>query len=168
MKDVSLESDRTFSYVSGHRQALQSVGETNLLTSYCICYHRILKRRSLLTCDDFIQAQRKKYQHKTILMTAVTIGAFLLSWSPYAVVSLLASIKGHHVLSSGEAEIPELLAKASVIYNPIIYTFMNDKFRHTLWGILSGNRGQVEPGDQTRNGTVTENGSVYPDQSTTF
>lgn len=29
------------------------------------------------------------------------------------------------MLTSGEAEIPELMAKASVIYNPIVYTIMH-------------------------------------------
>lgn len=98
-------------------------------------------------------------------MTGVTICAFLFSWSPYTFVSLAATIKGQHVLSPGEAEIPELLAKASVIYNPIIYTFMNDRFRLTLWEILSGNRGRVGPELRTRNGTATENDSTQADNS---
>lgn len=85
-------------------------------------------------------------------MTTATIVAFLLSWSPYAIVSLAAAIKGRHVLTGGEAEIPELMAKASVIYNPIVYTIMNERFRRTLWVILSGNRTGVEP-EGSRNAT---------------
>lgn len=121
--------------------------------------NRTLKRRPM-TGNAFLQAQRRKYQNKSILMTAVTIGAFLLSWSPYALVSLTATVKGHHVMTSGESEIPELMAKASVIYNPIIYTFINDKFRHTLWGILSGNRGIVLPRGRSGSEEPTEHGSV--------
>ena len=98
-------------------------------------------------------------------MTAVTIVAFLLSWSPYAFVSLVATIKGHHVLTPGEAEIPELLAKASVVYNPIIYTFMNNRFRLTLWEILSGNRGRIAPENRPRNVPATDNGSTKADYS---
>lgn len=120
---------------------------------------RTLKRRPM-TGNAFLQAQRRKYQNKSILMTAVTIGAFLLSWSPYAFVSLTATVKGHHVMTSGESEIPELMAKASVIYNPIIYTFINDKFRHTLWGILSGNRGIILPRGRSGSEEPTEHGSV--------
>lgn len=85
-------------------------------------------------------------------MTTAAILAFLLSWSPYCIVSFAATIKGSHVLSSGEAEVPELMAKASVIYNPIVYTLMNEGFRRTLWGIISGNNSVVEPGD-SRNAT---------------
>ena len=65
-------------------------------------------------------------------MTIMAITAFVLSWSPYCVVSLVATFKGGHVLTAGEAEIPELLAKASVVYNPFVYTAMNDRFRATL------------------------------------
>lgn len=85
-------------------------------------------------------------------MTTVTISAFLLSWSPYCIVSFSATIRGRHVLTSGEAEIPELMAKASVIYNPIVYTIMNERFRRTLWVIASGNGGHVVPGS-SRNRT---------------
>ena len=56
------------------------------------------------------------------------------------------------MLTSGEAEIPELMAKASVIYNPIVYTIMNERFRRTLWMIVSG-KGTVVVADGSRNGT---------------
>lgn len=69
-------------------------------------------------------------------MTAMSVIAFVLSWSPYCFVSLAAVWTGNHVIESGEAEIPELLAKASVIYNPIVYTVMNSRFRATLLRIL--------------------------------
>ena len=62
----------------------------------------------------------------------MAIAAFVLSWSPYCFVSIIATIRGTNTLTPGEAEIPDLLAKASVIYNPIVYTAMNDKFRASL------------------------------------
>ena len=69
-------------------------------------------------------------------MTTISVVAFVLSWSPYCFVSLAAIFTGNHVIQSGEAEIPELFAKASVIYNPIVYTIMNSRFRATLLHIL--------------------------------
>lgn len=56
------------------------------------------------------------------------------------------------MLTPGEAEIPELMAKASVVYNPIVYMIMNERFRRKLWVILSGNGGHVVPGS-SRNRT---------------
>ena len=70
-------------------------------------------------------------------MTVTAIIVFMLSWSPYCFVSIAAMFKGSHVLTSGEAEIPELLAKASVIYNPIVYVAMNDNFRASLVRMMS-------------------------------
>lgn len=72
-------------------------------------------------------------------MTSLSIAAFLISWLPYCLVSMAALINGRHVLSSGEAEIPELMAKTSVIYNPFVYAFTNGTYRASLWGLLAGN-----------------------------
>lgn len=69
-------------------------------------------------------------------MTTMSVIAFVLSWSPYCFVSLAAVFTRNHVIASGEAEVPELFAKASVIYNPVVYTIMNSRFRATLLRIL--------------------------------
>ena len=74
---------------------------------------------------------------KIVRMTMTAIIVFMLSWSPYCFVSIAAVFKGSHVFTSGEAEIPELMAKASVIYNPIVYVAMNDRFRASMWRIIS-------------------------------
>ena len=73
---------------------------------------------------------------KLVRTIAMAIAAFVLSWSPYCFVSIIATIRGTNTLSPGEAEVPDLLAKASVIYNPIVYTVMNDRFRATLLRII--------------------------------
>lgn len=74
---------------------------------------------------------------KVVRMTVTAIIVFVLSWSPYCFVSIAAVFKGSHVFNSGEAEIPELMAKASVIYNPIVYVAMNDRFRGSLTRLIS-------------------------------
>ena len=79
-----------------------------------------------------IRTTRRKHQIKLVRTIAMAIAAFVLSWSPYCFVSIIATIRSTNTLTPGEAEIPDLLAKASVIYNPIVYTAMNDKFRASL------------------------------------
>lgn len=74
---------------------------------------------------------------KLARLTAVSMAAFMLSWSPYCFVSLISIFKGDHLLSPGEAEVPELMAKASVITNPCVYTVMNRRFRKTLSALVS-------------------------------
>lgn len=98
-----------------------------------------LIRNVTLPGNAMIQASRRKSKMKLMRMTCVTIAAFLMSWSPYCLVSIAALIKGRHVLTSGEAEIPELLAKASVIYNPIVYAVMSGAYRASLWKMVTGN-----------------------------
>lgn len=115
------------------------VGFVFPLTTILICYYRIYRLVNANrpeSGDASIQASRKKSQMKLVRMIAMAVAAFVLSWAPYCFVSVIATIRGSTVLSPGEAEVPDLLAKASVIYNPIVYTIMNDRFRVTLWNIV--------------------------------
>ncbi|XP_022803919.1 rhodopsin, GQ-coupled-like [Stylophora pistillata] len=118
-----------------------------LITTFLTKTLRLLKRFPV-PFDPFILAQRRRYQQRTLLMITATMGAFLLSWSPYCIVSFAATIKGHHILTPGEAEIPELMAKASVVYNPIIYMIMNERFRRTLRRTITGNKTPIVAPDQ--------------------
>lgn len=96
-----------------------------------------LLRRDLVPQNIRIQLRRRQWQMKLLRLTAVAIAAFILSWSPYCFVSVLSVFRGDNVLSPGEAEVPGLMAKASVIYNPIVYIVMNRRFRMTLRTNLS-------------------------------
>ena len=93
---------------------------------------RFVRSKQPTSKNASIQASRRRSQMKLVRTIAMAIAAFVLSWSPYCLVSIIATIRGTSTLSPGEAEVPDLLAKASVIYNPIVYTVMNDRFRATL------------------------------------
>lgn len=99
-------------------------------------FNRIL-RQDFGPENNRIRLRRRQWQMKLARLTAIAVAAFMLSWSPYCFVSLVSIFKGNYLLSPGEAEVPELMAKASVIYNPFVYTFMNRRFRMTLWAIVS-------------------------------
>ncbi|EDO34909.1 predicted protein [Nematostella vectensis] len=66
----------------------------------------------------------------------------IFSWSPYCVVSVMAMVHRAPSLPRGLAEIPELMAKASVIYNPLVFTVMNIEFRRSLFQVMSNFRCQ--------------------------
>lgn len=105
------------------------------LSVVIFCYYRIynfIRTQQPSSENASIRTSRRKHQIKLVRMIAMAIAAFVLSWSPYCIVSIVATIRGANTLTPGEAEIPDLLAKASVIYNPIVYTAMNDKFRASL------------------------------------
>lgn len=102
-----------------------------------IIFCRLLRRELFTPENRDFRLRQKLYMTKVVRMTVTAIIVFMLSWSPYCFVSIAAVFKGSHVFNSGEAEIPELMAKASVIYNPIVYVAMNDRFRGTLSRLIS-------------------------------
>lgn len=95
-----------------------------------------LIHRAVVPSNAAVQIRHRQSQLKIVRMTTISVVAFVLSWSPFCFVSLAAIFTGNHVIQSGKAEIAELFAKASVIYNPIVYTIMNSRFRATLLHIL--------------------------------
>ncbi|KXJ27326.1 Melanopsin [Exaiptasia diaphana] len=107
-----------------------------ILISYYKIY-RALLLNSVLSRQKAILVRRRKSQVKVVRMIAASVLAFVLSWSPYCVVCLIAMIKHEYIISSGEAEIPELMAKASVIYNPFVYIAMNRDIRKTVKCLLN-------------------------------
>ena len=83
--------------------------------------------------------------------------AFFFSWSPYAAVSLAGTVLGHESITPTLSLIPELLAKASVVYNPVLYVLLNSKFRVTLLQVFSWSRVNV---------TYTDNLGIEQDATT--
>ena len=70
-----------------------------------------------------------EHQKRSTRMVALMISCFLIAWLPYALVSVTVMTGHKHVLSETATLVPQVLAKSSLIYNPIIYAFMNRKVR---------------------------------------
>nr|ASM47594.1 xenopsin [Leptochiton asellus] len=75
----------------------------------------------------------EKKMAKTIVYMA---SAFLISWTPYAVVSLWAAIGNPDDISPLAGTLPAILAKSSIIWNPIIYVATNKQFRHAFYEVV--------------------------------
>ncbi|XP_030227960.1 opsin 7, group member a isoform X2 [Gadus morhua] len=65
------------------------------------------------------------------LSVAVCIG-FLLAWSPYALVSMLATYGHVESLPPMAFAVPAVFAKSSTLYNPLIYLLLKPNYRHLL------------------------------------
>ena len=77
---------------------------------------------------------------------AVTMTAgFLLAWTPYAVVSVVAMFNASLASQDITASVPAYIAKSSACYNPIINLYMNKKLRGKLAGIFCCKMSQVHP-----------------------
>lgn len=77
--------------------------------------------------------QRRRLTHfdaaKTML---IIILAFILAWSPFAIVALIGQFGPKHVISPLAATIPSIFAKSSSAYNPIIYAFRDRLMRNSI------------------------------------
>jgi len=98
-------------------------------------YFRFISK-DMPSTSSVIHNSRRQIQLRITRVIIIQVVAFLISWSPYCAVSLAAMFKHSYVLKDGEAEIPALLAKSSVIYNPIIYTIFSKYFRGHLQTLL--------------------------------
>ncbi|XP_078357032.1 melanopsin-B-like [Oculina patagonica] len=72
-------------------------------------------------------------ERRMVLVFGVMTVAFLMAWTPYAVVSLISMIAGPDVISDVAASIPAYIAKSSACYNPIIYVFLYKRLRCQIY-----------------------------------
>ncbi|XP_010080821.1 PREDICTED: melanopsin-A-like [Pterocles gutturalis] len=78
------------------------------------------------------QYQRMKNEWKMAKIALIVILLYVISWSPYSVVALVAFAGYSHVLTPFMNSIPAVIAKASVIHNPIIYAIAHPKYRTAI------------------------------------
>ena len=69
---------------------------------------------------------------KLAKISIVIVTQFLLSWSPYAIVALLAQFGPIEWVTPYAAQLPVMFAKASAIHNPMIYSVSHPKFREAI------------------------------------
>ncbi|XP_076027101.1 melanopsin-A-like [Genypterus blacodes] len=82
--------------------------------------------------SNLIQQKTIRSEWKLAKIAFIVIVVYVLSWSPYACVTLI-SWSGHaNVLSPYSKTVPAVIAKASTIYNPFIYAIIHTKYRMTL------------------------------------
>ncbi|XP_062992158.1 melanopsin-like [Elgaria multicarinata webbii] len=73
-----------------------------------------------------------KSEWKLAKIAFVAIVVFVLSWSPYACVTLIAWAGYARTLTPYSKSVPAVIAKASAIYNPIIYAIIHPRYRRTI------------------------------------
>ncbi|XP_038152762.1 opsin 4xa [Cyprinodon tularosa] len=82
--------------------------------------------------STLIQQQSIRTEWKLAKIAFVVIIVFVLSWSPYACVTLTAWAGYAHILNPYSKAVPAVIAKASAIYNPFIYAITHSKYRDIL------------------------------------
>ncbi|NXX14304.1 OPN4 protein, partial [Podargus strigoides] len=77
-------------------------------------------------------SQSMKNEWKLAKIAFVVIIVFVLSWSPYACVTMIAWAGRGNTLTPYSKSVPAIIAKASAIYNPIIYAIIHPRYRKTI------------------------------------
>ncbi|XP_013409489.1 rhodopsin, GQ-coupled-like [Lingula anatina] len=83
-----------------------------------------------------MSSQRKKRisrsELKIVKMILVVLMIYIGAWTPYAVVSLMGIFGKANQLDRVTSTIPAMVAKASAIYNPLVYIHYHRRFRGEL------------------------------------
>ncbi|XP_053180910.1 opsin 4xb [Scomber japonicus] len=82
--------------------------------------------------STLIQQKSIRSEWKLAKIAFVVIVVYVLSWSPYACVTLISWAGHANILSPYSKAVPAIIAKASTIYNPFIYAIIHNKYRKTL------------------------------------
>lgn len=72
----------------------------------------------------------RKREYHILFMVLTTAACYLLCWTPYGVVAMMATFGPPDIISPVASVVPSLLAKSSTVINPIIYILMNKQVRH--------------------------------------
>ncbi|XP_029925723.1 visual pigment-like receptor peropsin [Myripristis murdjan] len=107
------------------------------------CYVSIINMvKNTLSADGYLTARQRKVERDVTRVSIVICTAFIMAWSPYAVVSMW-SAWGFHVPSTTSI-ITRLFAKSASFYNPLIYFGMSSKFRKDVSVLLPCSREKRE------------------------
>ncbi|KAA8592173.1 hypothetical protein FQN60_017628 [Etheostoma spectabile] len=98
-----------------------------------VCLKREVERLGTqVRKSTLIQHKSMKSEWKMAKISFVVIVVYVLSWSPYACVAMISWAGHANILSPYSKAVPAIIAKASAIYNPIIYAIIHNKYRTTL------------------------------------
>uniref|UniRef100_A0A3P9MBJ9 G-protein coupled receptors family 1 profile domain-containing protein n=1 Tax=Oryzias latipes TaxID=8090 RepID=A0A3P9MBJ9_ORYLA len=104
-----------------------------MLFSYVSIINTV-KSTNAMSAVGFLSARQRKMERDVTRISIVICTAFIMAWSPYAVVSMW-SAWGFHVPSITSI-MTRLFAKSASFYNPLIYFGMSSKFRKDISVLL--------------------------------
>ncbi|KAK4886684.1 hypothetical protein RN001_002955 [Aquatica leii] len=104
--------------------------------------------------------QVKGAEKRIAALIFIMIIAFVIAWSPYAIMALFIQFGNRNLITPSIAVIPALMAKSSICYNPIIYVALNTQFQHSWNQLFCRN---IETSVHSRSTTLHEDIQVGTD-----
>ncbi|XP_076016640.1 teleost multiple tissue opsin 2b [Genypterus blacodes] len=90
------------------------------------CYSRLLCVVKQVGKIRKTASRRREYH--ILFMVLTTVVCYMLCWTPYGVVAMMATFGPPGTISPVASVVPSLLAKSSTVINPLIYILMNKQF----------------------------------------
>ncbi|KAJ7987361.1 hypothetical protein DPEC_G00325680 [Dallia pectoralis] len=88
---------------------------------------KTVRCNNAMSPDVYLSSRQRKVERDITRVSIVICTAFIMAWSPYAVVSMWLAC-GNHVPRMTSI-FTRLFAKSASFYNPLIYVGMSSKFR---------------------------------------
>ncbi|XP_044033852.1 melanopsin-A-like isoform X2 [Siniperca chuatsi] len=110
-----------------------------IIFSYCCIFRAIRHTTRAIakikcegTKDSAKRFHKMKSEWKMAKIALIVILLYVISWAPYSCVALTAFAGYADKLTPYMNSVPAVIAKASAIYNPIIYAITHPKYRSAL------------------------------------
>nr|XP_057943056.1 pinopsin-like [Doryrhamphus excisus] len=98
----------------------------------------------------------ERREGRVLLLVVAMVTAYLLCWTPYAIVAMLSSFGRVRAVPPAAVLIPSLLAKSSTVLNPLVYITVNHQFSRCFW-YMTGCNTEAPPTAGRHNLPVSEN-----------
>ena len=97
----------------------------------------------------------KKQDIAMAKVAAGTISLFIISWLPYALVAMMGVLGQRQFVTPYTCQVPVMCAKASAMWNPIVYALSHPRFRAALeenipWLLLCKGRNTDHGGQEAK------------------
>ena len=97
------------------------------LTVDCVYFVKIYKFLRHCPGSAINSLRLKKNFLKVAKMVATNIAVFAISWAPYCVCAYISLLGGSEIFRTDSSVAPSVFAKASVLFNPIIYMVFSQR-----------------------------------------
>nr|AQZ42249.1 SWS2A [Pamphorichthys minor] len=128
-------------------------------TTIIFCYSQLLVTLKVVAKAQAESASTQKAEKEVTRMVVVMVLGFLVCWMPYASFALWVVNNRGQKFDLRLATLPSCLSKASTVYNPVIYVFLNKQFRTCMLNMLGMGDGEEEVSTTQ---SVTEVSKVGP------
>nr|AAR14681.1 blue-sensitive retinal pigment [Geotria australis] len=132
-------------------------------TIIIVSYSKLILTLRAAAAQQQESASTQKAEKEVSRMVVIMVGGFLVCWLPYASLALWIVFNRGSPFDLRLATIPSVFSKASTVYNPVIYIFLNKQFRSCMMKTIFCGKNPLGD-DEDATSTTTQVSSVSTSQ----